>query len=100
MIVVVARAQSRPETADRMAELLAPLAATSRQDQGCLSYAFYRDVEDATLFVSVETWEDRASLDAHMGAAHTEEALGALADLVAAAPSITAHEVAATERLA
>lgn len=96
MIVVIAEATTKPESADEVAGLLATTARTSRGDAGCLSYSFLRDVEDGTRFSSIETWESRADLDAHMAQPHTQELLGALPDLVAAPPVITVHEVSAS----
>ncbi len=93
MIIVIAEAQATPEAADELAGLLASTAASSRGDQGCLDYRFHRDVEDATRFASIERWESKADLDAHMGAAHTQALLGALPGKVAAAPVITVHQV-------
>lgn len=100
MVVVIARARAQADKADELARVVAALAVASRQEPGCQSYAFYRDVEDPTLFCSVETWDSRADLDAHMGAPHVAEALGKLPDLVAAAPTIHAHEVASTDQVA
>jgi quinol monooxygenase YgiN len=100
VLVVIARVQTLPDKGDELAALLAPLAAASRGDDGCRSYAFYRDVEDATKFCSVEEWDSRAQLDAHMGQAHTQGLLAALPTLVAAAPTIHAHEVSDTQQLA
>ena len=100
VLVVIARVQALAEKADELAELLAPLAAASRAEEGCQSYAFYRDVEDPTLFCSVETWDSRAQLDAHMGQPHTAEVLGRLPGLVAAPPTIHAHDVSATTQVA
>jgi quinol monooxygenase YgiN len=100
VIVVIARVKALADKADQLAGLLAPLAAASRQDKGCQSYAFFRDVEDPTLFCSVETWDSRADLDAHMGQAHTADLLSRLPGLVAGAPTIHAHEVASTDQVA
>ena len=99
MLVVIARVQARADQADELAGLLAPLAVASRQDPGCRSYEFYRDVEDATLFCSVETWDSRADLDAHMGAPHTAALLSQLPGLVAGLPTIHAHEVSSTDQV-
>ncbi|GAB2922828.1 putative quinol monooxygenase [Rhodococcus aerolatus] len=96
MIVVIAEATTKPEKADEVAGLLATTAASSRGDEGCLSYSFLRDVEDPTRFCSIETWESKAHLDAHMGQAHTQQLLGALPDMVTAPPVITVHEVSAS----
>ena len=96
MIVVIAEATVKPESADEVAGMLARTAATSRQDPGCLSYSFLRDVEDANRFCSIETWESRADLDAHMGADHTRALLGSLPEHLTAAPVITVHEVSSS----
>ena len=100
MLVVIARVKALPEKADELAGLLAPLAAASRGEKGCRSYEFYRDVEDPTLFCSVETWYSRADVDAHMGQPHTTDALGRLPGMVAGAPTIHAHEVSQTSQIA
>lgn len=100
MLVVIARVNAQPDKSDALAELLAPLAAASRADSGCLSYAFYRDLEDPSSFCSVETWTTRAELDAHLTAPHTAALLEQLPALVAAAPTITAHDVASTVQVA
>lgn len=100
MLIVIARVSARPESADELAGLLVPLAVASRRDPGCLSYEFYRDLEDPASFCSVETWATRADLDAHLGAPHTAALLERLPGLVVAAPTITSHEVSSTERVA
>ncbi|MCU1692719.1 MAG: antibiotic biosynthesis monooxygenase [Frankiales bacterium] len=99
MLLVVATLPAKPETREELAALLADLAKTSRDDAGCLSYGFYVDVEDPTVFVSVETWDAQASLDAHMQQPHVIEGLGKLGDLLGGAPSIMVHDVASTKAM-
>lgn len=94
MIIVLAEARALPEHADALAQLLAKAAQASRSDDGCIDYRFYRDTEDPTKFSSVEKWESRAHLDAHMASANVQELLKALPGKVAAEPVITVHEVA------
>ncbi len=96
MIIVLAEAQALPEHADALAGLLAKTAQASREDEGCIDYHFYRDTEDATKFVSVEKWESKGHLDAHMATTNVQELLGALPAMVAAEPVITVHEVSAS----
>jgi len=93
MLVVVATVPGRP---DKRADILAALttcAAASRKDAGCLSYVFTSDVEDENSYASIETWDDQASLDAHMQQPHTQALLAALPPWVAGAPVITTYEV-------
>lgn len=96
MIIVLAEAQALPEQADAMAPLLARAAAASRLDEGCIDYHFWRDTEDGTKFTSVEKWESKAHLDAHMASPNVQELLAALPGKVAAEPVITVHEVSAS----
>ncbi len=96
MIIVIAEAHATAEAADELAVLLARTATASRGDAGCLDYRFTRDTEDETAFYSIERWESKNDLDAHMAAAHTQELLGALEGKVTAAPVITVHEVSAS----
>lgn len=100
MLVVIATVQAQADKADELARLVALLAIAYRQDAGCQSYSFYRDVEDPTLFCAVETWDSRADLDAHLAAPHTADLLSKLPALVASAPIIQAHEIASTDQLA
>lgn len=68
-------------------------AAASRGDRGCIDHRFTRDTEDPTAFHSIEKWESKADLDAHMVVPHTRERLGSLEGKVTAAPVITVREV-------
>ncbi len=96
MIIVIAEAQALPEHADALAPILAKAAQASRADEGCIDYHFYRDTEDGTRFCSVEQWESKAHLDAHMAGPNLQGLLGALPGKVAADPVITVHEVSAS----
>ncbi len=98
MLLVVATVPGKPDKREELSTVLASLAASSRGDAGCASYAFYADVEDEHAFVSVETWDQQSSLDAHMQQPHTQAALAQLGDLLAGAPTITVHEIASSTR--
>lgn len=100
MLIVIARVQARPDQAEALADLLGALPAASRRDPGCTSYAVSRDLEDDTRFSTLETWDSRADLDAHLSAPHTAELLSRLPGLVAAPPTIHAHEVSSTDQVA
>lgn len=100
MLVAIARVRAVAAKADELAVLLASLAAATRLEPGCLSYEFYRDVEDVTLFCSVETWVSRSDLDAHLAAPHTARVLSQLPELVSSSATIHAHEIASTDQVA
>ena len=92
MLVVIAHLPGKPEQREVLSAALAKTAAASRGDAGCLSYSFTVDVEDENHFISVETWADQASLDAHFTTPHLVELLGLAGDLLAGAPDIQTYE--------
>lgn len=96
MILVVAQTSFRPDRADDAAVLLAQVAATSRTEAGCAEYRFLRDVEDGTRCSSIELWQSREHLEAHMATPHVGSLMAALPDLVTAPPVITVHEVSSS----
>ena len=93
MLVVIATVPGQPAHAEAIVAALAECAAASRKDPGCRSYVFTTDVEDANSYASIETWDDQASLDAHMQQPHTQKLLAVIGDKVAGAPVITTYEV-------
>lgn len=50
--------------------MMAKVIAATRAEDGCLLYAYARDVVDPGLVRVLEKWRDRAALDAHFQAPH------------------------------
>lgn len=96
MIIVLAQATARPEHRAALAEALVKASVTSRSDPGCLAYSFQADVEDANAFTSIEQWESREHLDAHLATPHVAELIGGLQGKVTGPPVITVHEVSSS----
>jgi quinol monooxygenase YgiN len=92
VLVVIAHLNGKPEKREELSAALAKAAAASRGDAGCLSYAFTVDVENPDHFISVETWADQASLDAHFTTPHLVELFAVAGDLLAGAPDIQTYE--------
>jgi quinol monooxygenase YgiN len=66
-VVAVITAKSGSEAIVEAA--LKELAATSKGDQGCITYElFASDAPGA--FVTIERWESQADIDAHMASPH------------------------------
>jgi quinol monooxygenase YgiN len=55
---------------ERARPVMRAVIEATRQEDGCLSYAFAEDVLEPGLIHVVEAWRDQAALDAHFGAAH------------------------------
>ena len=96
MLIVIATLPGRPDRREAIEAALSRAAAASRGDEGCVSYAFHRDLENPDRYVSVEVWRDQASLDAHFGAPHLAELMAVAGDLLAGAPVIETYAVADT----
>lgn len=97
MLVVIGVARAR---AGRREDLLAAARAVveaARDDDGCRSYGFYTDIADDDTVLSLEVWEDQATLDAHLRHPHTAEFLARAPDLVEGPPAMAVHRVSRTD---
>jgi quinol monooxygenase YgiN len=94
VLVVIATLMGKPERRADIAAALGKAAAASRGDAGCLSYSFSQDVEDPDRFLSVETWEDKASMDGHFTQPHIGELFGVIGDALAGPADIKTYETA------
>lgn len=65
MIVIQGFIRTAPESAAKFKEAAAPLIAATRQEAGCIEYAFAEDIGDPGLFHVIERWADEASNAAH-----------------------------------
>ncbi|MEQ1618875.1 MAG: putative quinol monooxygenase [Terricaulis sp.] len=74
----------------------------SRQETGCLDYAYARDLLEPNTLRIAERWQDEAALEAHFQTAHTAAFNQALASLAMEAASVHiyagAHRRALIER--
>ncbi len=96
MVIVLAQATARPEHRDALAEALVNASVISRNDPGCLAYSFSSDLEDPNSFTSIERWESREDLDAHLATPHVAELIGGLQGKVTGPPVITVYEVSSS----
>lgn len=70
MIKVIAKNLFQEENLQKVIALYKELTAESRKEQGCLSYELYQDTENPCILTMLETWENKAALDAHSASAH------------------------------
>ena len=93
MLVVLSGATAAPGRRDDLAAAAREMAAATRADDGCVSYAFAADVEDPDRVLGIEVWRDRTALDAHMAHDHTRAFLAVVPGLLAGEPTMTSHDV-------
>ncbi|GAC1329238.1 MAG: putative quinol monooxygenase [Mycobacteriales bacterium] len=96
MLVVIAKAECRPDKRAEMVAALKTVSAASRQEPGCRSHRFLADLENENAFASIEEWENQEAIAAHFASPHVGALMAALPDLLAGAPVIEVHDVAST----
>ena len=70
MLIVTGTFKLAAEDIDKMKDAAAIMGRATRDEPGCITYAFWQSVEDGTEFRVYEEWQDQAALDAHVQAAH------------------------------
>lgn len=70
MVIVLAEVRVAQENRAALTELAETLAAATRKEPGCLQYDLCVDFADPDKVHLVETWKDRAALDAHFMTPH------------------------------
>jgi quinol monooxygenase YgiN len=96
MVLVIARAGCAPERREELVELARWMQNESRQEPGCIRYAFYASLEDPTEFVAVEEWESMDALQAHFQAPSVAAFGAKLGDLLDRPPEVNIHAVEKT----
>jgi len=66
MILVKITMTARPEKRKEVMQTLLSMIEPTLQQQGCLSYQVFQNIEDENVFRLVKEWETREDLDLHM----------------------------------
>jgi quinol monooxygenase YgiN len=99
MIVVTGRVQIPVDRREEFVVIATTMCAASREDDGCVGYRVYEDLEQPNRFVFIEEWRDDAALQSHFSQAHTGNFMGALVPMLGEPADALFHTVAATRRL-
>ena len=100
MIVVVGRVQTDPDKRAELVRIGQAVAASSRQEPGCISYRLYQHTEGEDEFVFVEEWESEEALQRHFATVHVAEFLQAIQATIIAPPDVKFHTIASSMDLA
>jgi quinol monooxygenase YgiN len=100
MIVVVGRVQTDADGRAELVRIGQTVAATSRQEPGCINYRVYQDTENENDFVFVEEWESDEALQQHFATSHVAEFLQAIQATLVAPPDVKFHTIASSMDLA
>ncbi|MEM1248989.1 MAG: putative quinol monooxygenase [Acidobacteriota bacterium] len=73
MIVVSGTLEIGEEGRERAMEAARKMAVASRAEEGCISYAFYADLENPSVVRVFEEWQDDQALADHFDTPHMKE---------------------------
>ena len=71
----------KPDDAAQFETAAAKAAKLSRADEGCLTYAFHRDLEKPGHYTLIERWKGLDALKKHLDKAHTKQILAVFTKL-------------------
>jgi quinol monooxygenase YgiN len=72
-IVLVARLKVKPDSVEQAKQAALAIVEDSRAEAGCLNYDFHQAIDDETIFIWHETWENKAAIDAHGASPHFKD---------------------------
>lgn len=70
LIKVVARAEVAEARVVEYIEMALDLARETRQEEGCISYALYKNREKRNVLTFIEEWENMDCLEKHFETSH------------------------------
>lgn len=99
MIVISGLIEVSEKSIDAAIEAASVMAAATREEDGCLAYAFYRDIENPRRFRVFEEWRDAGALARHFEAPHMATFRAVLAGLEITHRDIKKYTVTAVSPL-
>ena len=99
MIVTIAHVRIQPAKRDQFLAAVPSFLEATRAETGCIVYDLVESIGDDNHFITIERWDDRASLDAHMQTAHTQAFLAVVGGAAAAAPTIEVVNVSSVDKV-
>jgi quinol monooxygenase YgiN len=80
-IVLIARLKVKKDSVEQAKQAALAIVEDSRAETGCLNYDFHQAIDDETVFIWHETWENRAAIDAHGKSKHFDDFSRQIKDL-------------------
>ncbi len=92
-LYLTARLKVKAERIDELKQAALAIVASSRAEDGCISYNVHQSIEDQTVFIWRECWTCKAALDEHFATDYVKSFF-AVVDVVAdESPQITLSKV-------
>ena len=81
-IVLFARLKVKKDSIERAKQEALAIIEDSRAEEGCLNYDFHQAIDDGTVFIWHETWENKAAIEAHSKSKHLAAFSERIKDLI------------------
>jgi quinol monooxygenase YgiN len=98
MIIVTGSVRARPDTLDEVLTASLEHVRRSRTEPGCLLHSVHQNVEDPSVVVFLEHWEDRDALATHFAQRGSLAFVTTLNSLAAERPTMAIYEASPLER--
>ena len=93
MLIVAATVQVKTGKIEEARSAMQEMAVATRQEEGCIHYQFYQDIQDPTIFLAYEEWESAEALAAHSETPHMAVLQSKMPDMVTAPPDVKRYQV-------
>ena len=70
MIRIVAQSVIKDDKREEYVKFAKELIEKSKQEQGCISYGLFQDINDNSIFTFIEEWQDQKAIDLHNKSEH------------------------------
>lgn len=81
MIKVIARSVIRNNELEKVINLYDELIKKTREEDGCISYELFQDINDKNVLIIIEEWESEKHLDAHKKTEHFTRVVPQISDI-------------------
>lgn len=81
-LTIVAKVTAKSDAIEEVKAELLKMIAPTRMEQGCIEYRLHQDIENPTVFVFYENWENTACFEQHINSPHFKEYVTAVSDLI------------------
>lgn len=80
VIRIVAQSVIKEDKREEYIQLVKELIEKSKQEQGCISYGLFQDINNHSIITFIEDWQDQEAIDLHHNTEHFKRIVPLLAD--------------------
>jgi len=97
MVTIIAKSIVKVGMKDNFKKVAAELIASSRKEEGCISYNLYEDINNKNVLTFIEEWKDEDTIKLHNKSEHFTRIVPELAKYREEKPEINLYKSAYPE---